>query len=138
MHAATLASGPRSEAPRTRYQPVGLGLLRVNIKVDSDTWARIQIIARGLGVSACVVVDSMLCMDGALSPNRGVPTKRWMLGRANVRISLRVSWEVEMTRNTMTRTIYLGACIRDRALARKRTAVRAHQRKWIQRMGHVE
>lgn len=136
-HGAAVASGPRSESPRTRYQPVGLGLVRVNVKVDAVTWARIQIIARGLGVSACVVVNSLLAMDAAPGPNGGVPTKR-MTTRANTRIRLRVSWEIEMTRSNMIRAIYLGMSTRDREKARKQAAVRAHQRAWGKRIQKME
>ena len=73
VHAIAAARMPRNTAPRTLYQSAE-NLVRLNIKVGVLTWARIQILARGLGVSACYAVDLILRLDAGLMPKGGVPT----------------------------------------------------------------
>jgi hypothetical protein len=87
----------RNTSARTRYQTARQGLVRYNLKVDADTWARIQVMARGLGVSACMVVDQLLRMHAGPSSG-GVPTSRHIVPRPNIRVTLRVCWEIEMTK----------------------------------------
>jgi hypothetical protein len=119
----------RNTSARTRYQTARQGLVRYNLKVDADTWARIQVMARGLGVSACMVVDQLLRMHAGPSSG-GVPTSRHIVPRPNIRVTLRVCWEIEMTKSSMSRRMHLGQYVRDRVVARRAAAVRAYQKAW--------
>lgn len=125
--------GQKSQSSRTSYQTAGQGLLRYNLKIETEAWARIQMIARGLGVSACVVVDRLLRMDAdpSLVPG-GDPTAggKALLPRRNIRVILGVCWEIEMTENSMSRRLRFGQYFRDREFARKSAAVRANQKAW--------
>lgn len=121
--------------PRTRYQPAGLTLVRTNMKLDWEVWARLQTLARGMGVSACLLAVYLirLELDGARHPSgpgRGVPTRRRIVPAHNRKVVLRASLAVEMTRPTVIRRIVLSQRARDARIARMMRLVKANQRNW--------
>jgi len=72
-------------------------------------------------------------MDAELSSSPGGdPTAggKLIAARRNISVLLRVCWEIEMTQNAMSRKMKLGQYVRDRSIARKAAAVRAHQKAW--------
>jgi len=123
------------DVPRTRYQQVGLKLVRTNMKVDWEVWGRLQILARGMGVSACLLAVYLIKLElhGAaqgVQIEKGVPTRRYVGPAHNRKVTLRTSLTAEMTRSILIRRIVLRQAPRDPHTARMMRLVKANQRNW--------
>lgn len=122
---------------RTRYQPPGQGLLRFNMKVDWHTWAKLQTLARGLGISVCLLAVYLISLefpdqDAPSDPKGAVPTlKRIIVPGYNRKVTVRAGIVVEMTRPGFIRRINIRQGARDRHMAHMMRLVRANQRNWL-------
>lgn len=89
----------QTRAARTQYQRTGAGYIRYNVKLQEETWALIQLTARGYGVSACAVVAALLPAVG--------PTTAW--------------------RRIATLTVKVVMSLRNQRLTRRLEIARAHK-----------
>jgi len=67
-----------NEGPLTKYQERAQGLQRLNVRVCWNHWVQFTILARGLGVSNCLLVAYLIALDSerikSAGRDMGVPT----------------------------------------------------------------
>lgn len=102
---------------RICYQPNRGDYVRHNIKVNWEIWARLQAIARGLGLSTCCLVAILMVQD--LSSRAGVPTGR-LVPTFNRMDALLVSIEVDLHRPFLRRVLQYDRTPRNPRLAAPR------------------
>ena len=95
---------------RLCYQPPRGDYVRHNIKVNWEIWARLQAIARGLGLSTCCLVAILMAV--ALSARGGVPTGR-LVPTANRMDTLALSISVDLHRPVLKRVLELERTLRN-------------------------
>lgn len=93
---------------RKRYQPSGLGLVRVDFRPGVHDWAILSQISQGTGLSRCLIFAILLEMHVGSLSNDGVPTlpRRGPLGlfRGVAWISVRV---LDIDRQLMKRHLLI-------------------------------
>ncbi len=119
----------KGQSPRTRYQSAGLDLERFNLRLSWITWARLQGLGRGLGVSACMLATYLIRLE--LHQTAGVPTKRLIVPAYNRKVTLRTTISTEMTRPSFSRKLVLRQTHRDAHVAHMMRLVREEQRQWF-------
>ena len=94
---------------RLCYQPPRGDYVRHNIKVNWEIWARLQAIARGLGLSTCCLVAILMALD--LSARGGVPTGR-LVPSASILDTLASRISVDLHRPVLTRVLEFERTLR--------------------------
>lgn len=88
---------------RARYQPVGADYVRQNVKLHWHHWASLQALARGLGVSTCYLITTLIERDLA-APSVGTPAN-CIVPAFNTVHRLAVAIELELTKTYLCRKI---------------------------------
>lgn len=86
---------------RSCYQPKGPDYVRHAVKLNWDTWAGLQALARGLGLSTCHLVSILIELD-VMHKRVGVPTDR-VFPQFNTVHRLTVVFDLELTRPYLRR-----------------------------------
>lgn len=128
-----------SRSVRTRYQPPNLDLVRFNLKVDWNTWVKLQTLARGLGISVCMLAVYLVRLQfpeiSDQATTKGVvPTLRRIVGGYNRKVTLRAAFAIEMTRPAFMRRVNIRQGARDPHIARMMRLVRANRKNWLRNL----
>lgn len=122
--AVVCRKAPASLVPRTRYQHQGQRLQRVNMKMDWEVWARLQALARGLGVSCCLLAVWLLELHLDAS-GRGR-----IVSEPNRSVRTHCFFSMDMIRPRFRRRITLRKYVTDLRWERSLRMVRESQRRW--------
>lgn len=107
---------------RNCYQPKRPDYVRHGVKVNWDTWAALQALARGLGLSTCHLIAILIELDVTCA-GVGVPTDA-VIPRFNTVHRLTVLFELELTRPFMRRAARYHQTHRNHRLAQMREELR--------------
>jgi len=136
-HTESLVNQPdtMNEGPLTKYQNTGQGLRKVNVRMDWNHWVQFTILARGLGVSNCLLIAHLIALDTALrtavEKGAAVPTNQIRNGDPRRIESLTGRVRVFFFSSGMERSLQLVSRARDpRRDAIKERAIK----EWIERL----